>query len=267
MTLSTISITNHDLISVEKAPRPILISLLVNYAIMGGISLLLAKWLINDPEIWAGFVTLAAMPPAISIVPFSYMLGGNAVFSLIGTTGLYLIALGLTPGIMLLLLDSNLVSPVKILITLVELIVVPLAISRLLLRKGLASNITKWRDPVINWCIFIVVFTIIGINRQVFFSYPSTLLKITLIAAVTTFGLGQAIELVTRRLHIDRATTTSLMLMGSKKNTGLASVIALAFFGERAVIPVAITTLFSTLYTVWLGFYLKRPTRIKPPPK
>lgn len=90
MTLSTVSITNRDLASIKSTPRPILISLLLNYVIMGAIMLLMARWLINDSEIWAGFVTLAAMPPAISVTPYSYMLGGNTVSSLMGTTGLYL---------------------------------------------------------------------------------------------------------------------------------------------------------------------------------
>jgi len=151
MTLSTVSITNRDLASIKSTPRPILISLLLNYVIMGGIMLLMARWLINDSEIWAGFVTLAAMPPAISVTPFSYMLGGDTVFSLMGTTGLYLAALGLTPGIMMLLLGADFVNPARLLLILAQLIVIPLGVSRLLLYTGLAQSVIKWRDTAINW--------------------------------------------------------------------------------------------------------------------
>ena len=80
MTLSTISITNRDLASIKSNPRPLLISLLLSYAILGGIMLLIARWLINDSQLWAGFVTLAAIPPAISATAVSYILGGTQFF-------------------------------------------------------------------------------------------------------------------------------------------------------------------------------------------
>lgn len=261
MTLSTVSITNRDLASIKSTPRPILISLLLNYVIMGGIMLLMARWLINDSEIWAGFVTLAAMPPAISVTPYSYMLGGNTISSLMGTTGLYLAALGLTPGIMMLWLGANFVNPARLLLILAQLIVIPLGVSRLLLATGLAQNVIKWRDTAINWVFFITIYIIIGLNRQVFWEQPDVLLQVIIIAATYTFGLGHAIDFITRKLHIDRPSSTTWILMGTRKNTGLASVIALSFLGERATIPVAASAMFSLLYFVWLGFYLKKEVK------
>ena len=261
MTLSTVSITNRDLASIKSTPRPILISLLLNYVIMGGIMLLMARWLINDSEIWAGFVTLVAMPPAISATLFSYMLEGDTVFSLIGTTGLYLAALGLTPGIMMLLLGADFVNPARLLLILVQLIVIPLAVSRLLLSAGLAQSVIKWRDTAINWIFFTTIYIIIGLTRQVFLEQPDVLFQVIIITITYTFGLGHAIDFITRKLHIDRPSGTSWILMGTRKNTGLASVIALAFLGERAIIPVAVSAMFSLLYFVWLGFYLKKEAK------
>ncbi|MFC1903974.1 hypothetical protein ACFLW9_03735 [Chloroflexota bacterium] len=77
MTLSATSITSRDFTSLKKMPRPIIISLLMNYVVMGGITLLLAKWLIDDPELWTGFVIVAAVPPAVAVVPFTHILGGR----------------------------------------------------------------------------------------------------------------------------------------------------------------------------------------------
>lgn len=258
MTLSVISISNRDLASLRNAPRPVLISLLLNYVAMGGIMLLMAKWLINDSEIWAGFVILAATPPATSVTAFSYMLGGNTVFSLIGMTGAYLASLGLTPSMMILLLGTNLANPIRLLLILVQLIIVPLAISRILIFKGLSQRIDKWRDTAINWCYFISIFIVIGLNRQVFFEQPAILLRIVIISTAFTFGLGHAIDFIGRRLHINRSTRISWMIMGTRKNAGLASVTALAFISQKAAIPAAICTLFSILYIVWLSFYVKK---------
>jgi len=258
MTLTTIDITNHDLASIKSTPRPILISLLLNYVVMGGIMLLLARWLISDGELWAGFVTLAAIPTAGGATAFSYILGGNTVFSLIGTTGVYLAALGLTPGMMVLLLGANFFSPLRLLLTLVQLIVIPLAISRVFLFTGLAKSILKWRDTAVNWCFFITIYIIIGLNREVFFGQPDVLLNVAIIAVAVTFGLGHAISFIARKLHIDQSTSISLMVMGTKKNTALASAVAITFLSERTVIPAAVLTMFSVSATVWWAFYFKK---------
>jgi len=190
------------------------------------------------------------MPPAISVVPFSYILGGNTVFALLGTTGLYLAALGLTPVITMLLLGTELLNPVELLLMLVQLIVVPLGISRILLFKGLAQGIDKWRDTAINWCIFMVTFTIIGLNREVFFGQPDVLLKVAIIAAAVTFGIGHATNYIAGKLHIDRPTSISWVVMSTRKNTGLASLVAIAFSakGQHSRQPSVLYSRFRPLY-------------------
>ena len=220
--------------------------------------LLMARWLIVDPDVWLGFLVIIAMPPAISVVPFSYILGGNTVFALLGTTGLYLAALGLTPVITMLLLGTELLNPVELLLMLVQLIVVPLGISRILLFKGLAQGIDKWRDTAINWCIFMVTFTIIGLNREVFFGQPDVLLKVAIIAAAVTFGIGHAANYIAGKLHIDRPTSISWVVMSTRKNTGLASLVAIAFLSERAALPAAVCAIFEVSSIIWWGFYFKR---------
>lgn len=259
MTLSTATITYRDLASIKTMPRTILSSLLLNYVVMGGIMILLATWLINDSELWAGLVIIAAVPPAVAVVPFSYMLGGNTVLSLTGLIVAYLAALVLTPAIMMLFLDVGFLNPVELLSILGQLIVIPLVVSRILLFTGLTRNINKWRGTVVNWSFFIVVFTIVGLNRQVFFGNFDVLLKITIIAILVSFILGFAIELIAKTLHIDRATNVSLILMGTKKNYGLASVIALTLLSEKAAVPGTICLVFAILHTVWLSFHFKKP--------
>ena len=87
MTLSAASITAGDFATLKTMPGRILIALLLNFVVMGGIMLLMARWLINDREIWTGFVTLAAMPPPVALVPFSYILGGDTLLFTNGHDG------------------------------------------------------------------------------------------------------------------------------------------------------------------------------------
>ncbi len=80
MTLSTTSITSREFTSIKTMPGRILIALLINYVVMGGIILLMGRWLIDDSELWTGLVVIAAVPPAIAAVPWTYVLGGDTLF-------------------------------------------------------------------------------------------------------------------------------------------------------------------------------------------
>jgi len=258
MTFSAANITSRDFTSLKAMPGQILISLLLNYVVMGGITLLMAWWLITDHELWTGFVVVAAVPPAVAVVPFSFMLGGNTLFSLVGMAGAYLAALVLTPAAMVLLLGIDFFDPVDLLLILGQLVLIPVVASRILLFTGLSQRISRWRGAIVNWCFFAVIFTIVGLNRQAFFGEFDVLLRITIIAIVISFGLGYVIELVTRALHLSRENSISLILMGSMKNYGLASGILLTLFSERAAIPASICAVFGILRFVWLGFHYRK---------
>jgi len=263
MTLSTASITSRDFISLKAMPGRILIALLLNYAVMGGILLLMGRWLINDSELWTGFVLIAAVPPPVAVVPWSYILGGDTFFSLMAMMGAYLVALVLTPAIMILFLGVDFFNPTELVFTLLQLIVIPLVASRILLFTGLTKRIERWRGTVVNWSFFVILSTIIGLNRAAFFGQFDVLLKIAIIAIATTFVLGYAIELIARAFHTNQATSISLILMGTMKNYGLAGVIALTLFSGRASIPGSICIVFAILRTLWLGFHFKKPTRVR----
>lgn len=260
MTLSTGTISSRDLTSLKTLPRLVFLSLLLNYIVLGSVILLMARWLISDSELWAGFVVIAAVPPAVAVMPFTYLLAGDMVFSLVGLIGTYLLALALTPAVMMLLLGVDFMDPVKLLIMLVELIIIPLVVSRILLFTGLSQRIERWRGKAVNWAFFVVIFTIIGLNRQFFFGNLDILLRIAVIGVASTFVLGYGIELIAKALHVGRGTTVSLILMGTLKNYGLASGIALTLLSTRASFPAAICSALFILYIVWLGLHLKKPT-------
>jgi BASS family bile acid:Na+ symporter len=258
MTLSVTNVTSREFTSLREMPRAILLSLLLNYVVMGGTTLLLACWLIGDKDLWAGFVVLAIVPPAVAVLPFSHLLGGNTLFSLVGLTGAYLAALIIMPAVMTLFLGAGFFDPVKLLTILGELILIPIVFSRILLFTGLMKRIAPWRGTIVNWSFFVTLFTIVGLNRQAFFGDFATLIRVIIIAVAVSFALGYIIGLVTRALHVDRGTSISLVLMGSLKNYGLASGILLTLFGERAAIPASVCTVFGILHLVWLGFRFRK---------
>ena len=258
MTVSISGIRGGILRSAGGFARPALAGLGMSYGVLGLLILALSALLIRDPDIRAGFIMVAAIPPGVGIIPFTQILKGNVAFSMIGTIAGYLGALVLTPLIAVAFLGASFVEPTRLLVVLVELIVIPLIVARILVRAGLDERIEPARGAITNWGFFLVIYTSIGLNRDVFLGEPQTLLPAAAVAVALTFGLGWGIELVCRRRHVDPGTILSFVLLGTMKNFGLAAGLAISFFNNRTAIAPAIVTAVSIVYLVWLMMRARR---------
>jgi len=252
MALSTMGIENE----IFRRPRslifPALLGVIMSYIILGNIIIGLAALLIRDETIWTGFVLLAAAPPAVAVIPFSVFLRGNSPLSLIGTVGAYLGALAIMPLMAFGLLSSLMFDPFKLLIIILELIILPLAVSRLLIQKGLKERIEPYSGTITNWCFFLVLYTLLGLNRDIILGRTLTLLPIASIAITSMFILGFLIDWVLGLFHIPKETRTSLVLLGTLKNQGMAGGFALTLFSQEAALPAAVNTMIMIGYIIWL---------------
>jgi BASS family bile acid:Na+ symporter len=258
MTLSTMGIRG----DVFRYPRDLLVPAFagigMSYLLLGGFLLLLSSLLIRDKAIESGFVILASVPPAVAVIPFTLFLKGNSTFSLIGTMGAYLGALVITPLLTLGLLGTGFIDPGKLVIILLELILIPLILSRVLLRTGIAWRIEPIKGAITNWSFFMICYTIVGLNREVFLTQPFTLLPVVIIALTSTFLLGWAIEKVGQTVRIEPSKLTSLVLLGTLKNYGLAGGLALALFNKKTALPATVSAVFLVVYIIWLQLKLRK---------
>jgi len=204
--------------------------------------------------LWTGFVLLAAAPPAVAVIPFSILLRGNGVLSLIGTVGAYLGALAIIPLISLKLLGSATFDPYKLVMILLELIVLPFGVSRLLIRKGLNKRIEPFRGAITNWSFFVVLYTMIALNHGAILNQTKTLLTVALICLIITFILGLLIDWICSLIHIPIDTRTSLVLLGTLKNQAMAGGLALTLFTQEASLPAAVSSVIMIFYVIWLDF-------------
>jgi BASS family bile acid:Na+ symporter len=253
MTVSVLQVSVRAFADWRTVLRAVVLSLLLNYGLLGGVTLLLAHWLLPDPQLWPGFVLAAAVPCGIAVVPFSYILGGDPAFALLGLFGVYLSSLFVTPLLAFWFIGPDLVSPVRLVTILVQLIVVPVVLSRLIVASPWKAMAERWRGPVVNYTFALVMFTIIGANRDVLLRQPSLLLLCALIGLAGNFGLCLLLDQVLTRLRVARPQRMTMILMGTIKNTSLSGAVALALFGERASIPAAVISATNVLYMVWLG--------------
>ena len=254
MTLSLVGVSSDVFHGGVRLVRPALLALVLNYAVLGGVLMLLAFAMLDDPELRAGYVLIAAVPPAVAVIPFTYRLGGNVNFTLVGSIAGHLGAFILTPLVTFLALGASLVQPSQLLTSLVQLIALPFAASRLLRRSG---RVVAWlnihRGGLVNWGFFVVVYTIIGLNRAAFLDPTATLIRVAIISGLGTFGLAYAVFAVAGLAGVKRQDRISYAVMGAWKNYGLAGAIALLYFGETAALPAAVTTAFAIVNFILLG--------------
>ena len=262
MTLSTMNITSREFASGKNFAYAAGMSLVLNYLVIGGIILLLAWWLIGEEILWAGFVVLAAVPPAVGVVPFSYLLGGNTLFSINGLIATYLSTLLILPVTMTLFLGTGFYDPLQVIVLVVELVILPVVISRILLVFKLVERIKSCQGIITNWSFFIVIFTIIGLNRDAFFSDFNVLIRLIAIGVFVSLILGIILDFSLKTLKINRETRVSMILMGTSKNYGLASGILLTLFDERAALPASVCALFGVLNVIWLSFRFRKTSKI-----
>jgi len=240
---------------------PLLAGVGVNYGVLGGLILILNGYVILEESFRIGFVVLAAVPPAVAVIPFTGFLDGDLEFSLIGMLGCYFGAFIVIPLIFFILLGFSLGFQVSLFITLVELIIIPLILSRILLYTKIAPKIEGIKGTLTNWSFFLVVYTVVGLNREVLLSQPLSLIPAIAITVVTTFVLGYGIGRIGQLLKIDPKRVVSMVLLGTFKNTGFSAGLALTLFNNQTAIPSTIMTISMISYMILLD--LKKGRALK----
>ena len=244
--LMTFSLTEVKLrgLDIRTDLRYIAMALMLNYVFLSGIILVLTILLIKDVDIFRGFVVMAAIPPAIAILPLSTLLKGDTRLALIANASIYIFSILLVPAILLLSLGTSTVDPLQILVVLLELIILPLLISRAIIRTPYYKQLKGDRNILINLGFFIVIYVVIGLNRDILLNESSILLLVSIIAFMRTFFSGTLVYKISKMLNVPFERKVTYTLFGSYKNMGLAATIALLLFGARATIPLAVCILF-----------------------
>jgi len=242
LSLSEIRITRG---SFSGLGGPTVAAIALNYLLLTGMILLIAQFF--EDELRSGWILMAAVPSAVAVVPFTYMIGGDTRFSLVGTTTIYLLALILAPLITLMAIGQE-IERLRLIFTILLLIVIPLIISRLPTLRNM-KRVRK--TPLINLCFGILVFTMIGANRNAF-EELSMVAWISLASLIRTFCIGLLVLWVLRRIKISSDKAKVLTLFASYKNLGLTAAIAMAIIGSEAAIPAAICIPFEIIWLIAL---------------
>lgn len=258
MTLATINVPDNFFLNPRSLLKPSLAGILMTYVILGSILLILSALLIEDENLRIGFVLIAAVPPAVAVIPFTAILDGNVSYTLSGTVASYIAALLIMPLFFVLFIGTSFQDPYKLIQIMILLIILPLILSRIILYRNWQDRLSPVRGLLTDWGFFIVLYSMIGVNRDLIFSTPLTVLPIAVIVFGTTFILGEAIQKICVFCNIDKKNMISLVLQGTLKNQGIAGGLAISLFEKEAALPSAIYSIFMILYIMWLDWRKQR---------
>lgn len=224
-------------------------SLVINYGLLTGLLLVISMFFSDDYR-W-GWILMAAAPSAISVVPFTTVLGGETVKALYSTAANYVAAIAIMPLMVWLLIGSG-VSIESLIYSLLLLIVLPMAASRGVMRLKVSKPLNT---SMINISFAVLIFAVTGSNREAFFTELGVVLAISIACVVRTFGIGLGTEWALRLAKVSKATRVSYVLFASYKNLGLTATLALALFVPLVAVPATICIVFEVLWMIFLLRY------------
>ncbi|MFW6176461.1 MAG: hypothetical protein ACOC40_02045, partial [Thermoplasmatota archaeon] len=231
MTLSTREVKFTELKSIKGHLKDFSISFLANYLFLTIVLIASAYLIFDDVKIIQGLVVFALVPSAIAVIPFTKMLKGDLELSLISSSLLYLSSLAIVPLVLFLLYGSS-IGFLQILRYLFLMIVIPLIVSRVLLKVGYTER--EYDKIFVNISFFLLIFGFMGANQSYFFSETAILVPILLIGFIRSIGTASITSFIGKYMKIPNQKLKSYVLFSGYKNGGLAAMLAVALFGSRA---------------------------------
>ena len=230
---------------------------LMNYLVLGNLMILGGIFLIKNENFWIGLVILAAVPSALAALPWSEKLGADHRLTLTGFAGTYLGALILIPLLAAAFLRYIPVCCEKLIIMAAALIFLPLLLSRVAVDRNWDERFHQRMGTVSDVCFFIVFYAAASANSVLIRQGSLDMLFILALAFVSTALIAAALIAAGRVFKLSRPVVSSLLLLGSMQNCGLAAGIALYAVNDEAAVPALIFSIFIFLNGLWLWLWRK----------
>jgi len=256
MTLSMDGLT-FNAESIKKNRNQILYSIAACFILSAGVTLLIGSFFITGhPNIWHGWVLLAAVPCAVSCVMMSFIMKGNTVMCVLALAVIYFIALAATPLITRAIIGES-VSISSIFSYVILFVVVPMAASVPMKKVKINRNV---RVTIINIMLFMLVFLSLGQNRGSLIAEPDVVVLVIIACLIRVFGVSLVMLYLMKRKGVSRDNSIVYLPMAVWKNSGLAATLCFVLFGSvaEAAIPCAISLLIEVLWFAVMSSYMER---------
>ena len=262
LTLSRIPFKNLDPVKNYKSVTRAVLLGLVFASTVPLIAYYILKNVDGYQQYATGLVFIAAAPFAGSVGPLSLILRGDLEHALRSTIVVYVVSLAWIPFIIWLTL-GEVVDMTKVVITVIELIGVPLVVSRLFTKVKIDKTVMA---IVLNSVIAFLVW--LSVSSTNFVSAGWTVLIVfMIIAAIRDIGLGLTTEVIERKAHVPWSSRVTDILMISYKNKGIAialctSVLAGPMIGN-AMVAIAASIVVEIIWVAFMDSVLFSKSRME----
>ena len=227
--------------------------ILVNYGLFT-LTLLTLAYIFVPPDHRPALILLALMPPAVGVVSLTSIFDGDLDLTIVVEIFSYIVGLLIIP-LGTYFLFSTTVSVWRIIQTVLTLLVLPFALSRIIYWfntsvKRIPDDTTK---IVFNVIYFFSFYTVIALQRNELLAQPAIVATIGILLIVTRIGLAAGIFHALKH-RMRRSWDIDYMLFGSFKNGGAALGFTLLLFGTEALLPLAINGLIVPLQVMFLDW-------------
>lgn len=253
LTISLSRIPTRNLKPDKTIIRSVILGLVVASAIPIAGYLLLKNGEYSNYAI--GWVFIAATPFAASVAPLSFILRGDMEHACKSTIYVYIISLVWIPLVIYALI-GQFVDMKNVVITVIEIIGVPLVLSRLITWVKIPQNIMAITlNCIIGFLVWLSVsptnFKNLGISIFIIFA---------IIAISRTFLLGNAIEYIERRKEIKWNQRVTDILITSYKNKGIAIALCVSLLSGpyigQAMVAITVSIIIEICWVIFMDSVL-----------
>lgn len=231
----------------RKDLKPSVISFICCFGICTLTSLGMGLFFIDSyPGMWYGWVMLAAVPSAVSVVTIALMMKGNMAMTMISMVLIYGLALVITP-VMTMTMIGDAVSPLEILKYIVLFIAIPVLIN---IPLGKVHIEKRYKVTFINFMMFLLLLFSLGKNRDFIIQDLPIVCAIIVACFFRTFVVGSFLIWLFRRLYVDRRNVVVYVGYAVWKNSGLATSMCMLLMADipEAALPCAISLVMEAVW-------------------
>ena len=238
-----------DFINVFKNPKEIAAGISAQYIIMPLIAFCLASAFSLDTALTVGIILVGTVPGGTASDVVTFLAKGDVALSVSLTAVSTVISPILTPLITLLLIGNQIqFNPVDMFISIVEIVIVPIAIGLTLNYKfpDFCEKLKDYLPAISSIVICLIVAGVIGANKQAILTSSTIIIVVIVlqyfIAMALGFGVGYLVGMGRKQII-----TVAIEL--AFQNSGLSTSLAKTHFPtlSQATVPGA-------LYSVWQNF-------------
>ena len=229
--------------------KGVIFSLILCFVLNSGITLLTGLLFIDDEALWYGWVMLASVPCAISVMTTAFYLKGDMKLSMLAFSSIYIVALVITPVLTHILMGEA-ASWLKILEYVLLFVIIPVLIDIPLNRITIPPMVKTMTMNIILLCM---VFISVGFRRDYIIDNPDVALWLLAANMIRIFVPCFVLLFILKKLGCKKDRGVVYCAMATWRNSGLATTLCIVMFSTtfpNALLPAVLSLMVENLWFV-----------------